>query len=128
MDFRRLLLVPLAAAATLSLGACATVDAAAGAAGPGEFQYARDVGSRVATRVADPKGEVTIVWRYGNQEWVNNMCGGRPGADDVFGCSMKDPNSDRCVMFLVAPKDFQDRERLAVLGHELWHCTGARHS
>lgn len=125
MESRRLLSV-LAAAATLSLGACATVEGPA--AGSGEFQYARDVGSKVPTRVADPKGEVTVVWRYGDQAWVNNMCGGRPGGDDVFGCSMKDPNSDRCVMFLVAPKDFQDRERLAVLGHELWHCTGARHS
>ena len=114
----------LASAAALLLPACASVpEAPAGA-----FQYARDVGSKVATRIADPKGEVTVVWRYGDQAWVNNMCGGRPGADDVFGCSMRDPNSDRCVMFLVAPKDFQDRERLAVLGHELWHCTGARHS
>ena len=126
MAFR--ILTTLACAAALGLPACATVDAASGSAGPGDFQYARDVGSKVATRLADDKGEVTVVWRYGTQAWVNNMCGGRPGGDDVFGCSMRDPNSDRCVMFLVAPKDFQDRERLAVLGHELWHCTGARHS
>ena len=125
MAFR--ILTTLACAAALGLPACATVDAASGSAGPGDFQYARDVGSKVATRLADDKGEVTVVWRYGTQAWVNNMCGGRPGGDDVFGCSMRDPNSDRCVMFLVAPKDFQDRERLAVLGHELWHCTGARH-
>jgi hypothetical protein len=109
-------------AAALACSACATAPVDTG------FQYARDVGSRDATRLAEEKGEVTVVWRYGTREWVNNMCGGRPGGDDVFGCSMRDPGSDRCVMFLVAPKDFQDRERLAVLGHELWHCTGARHS
>ena len=110
--------------AALTLPACATP----GGSGDGAFQYARDVGSRDATRIADDKGEMTVVWRYGSAEWVNNMCGGKPGANDVFGCSMRDPGSDRCVMFLVAPKDFQDRDHLAVLGHELWHCTGARHS
>src|SRR3954471_9663120 len=117
MQFRHLI-----ASAALACSACATAPVDTG------FQYARDVGSRAATQLANEKGEVTVVWRYGSREWVNNMCGGPPGGDDVFGCSMKDPDSDRCVMFLVAPKDFQDREHLAVLGHELWHCQGARHS
>jgi hypothetical protein len=113
----------LLAALALGLPACATTDASTA-----DFQYARDVGSREALRTADEKGEVTVVWRFGTPDWVNNMCGGKPGANDVFGCSMRDANSDRCVMFLVTPKDFQDRDHLAVLGHELWHCQGARHS
>jgi hypothetical protein len=110
----------------LALGcqACASFDAPAA----GDFQYARDVGARPVVHAADEKGEVTIVWRFGTPEWVNNMCGGKPGAVDVFGCSMRDPQSDRCVMFLVTPSNFQDRDHLAVLGHELWHCQGARHS
>ena len=110
--------------AALGLPACATTSVG----DEGGFQYARDVGSRKATRVAEDRGEVTVVWRFGPADWVNNMCGGKPGANDVFGCSMRDPGSDRCVMFLVAPKDFQDRDHLAVIGHELWHCQGARHS
>lgn len=115
----------LLAAVAFGCPACATVDTSASAA---PFQYARDVGSREAVLDAFDKGEVTVVWRFGSPEWVNNMCGGKPGAKDVFGCSMNDASSNRCVMFLVPPKDFQDRDHLAVLGHELWHCQGARHS
>ena len=92
------------------------------------FQYARDVAVKEALRDGEGKGEVTIVWRYGSPEWVSMMCGGKIGETHVHGCAMRDPGSDRCVMFLVQPRDFQDRDRLAVLGHELWHCTGARHS
>ena len=95
---------------------------------PGEFQYAKDVGSKDAVATGQAKGEVIVVWRYGSAEWVSTMCGGKLGVTHVHGCAMKDPGSDRCVMFLVEPKDFQDRERLAVVGHEFWHCTGARHS
>jgi hypothetical protein len=110
-------------AIALCASGCATTATTSGA-----FQYARDVGSREAVNLAEKKGEVTVVWRYGPAEWVSTMCGGRLGDTHVHGCAMRDPGSDRCVLFLVEPKDFQDRERLAVLGHEFWHCTGARHS
>ena len=99
-----------------------------GCATDGGFQYARDVEPRMVSRMAAPKGEVTVIWRFGTPEWVSLMC--RSGAVDgkVHGCAMRDPGSDRCVMFLVEPRDFRDRDRLAVMGHELWHCQGSGHS
>ena len=114
--------------ALLALLALACASCAATNTATGDFQYARDVGVRHASATGLDRGEVTVVWRFGTPEWVNNMCGGKPGAQDVFGCSMSDANSDRCVVFAVEPRDFQDRDHLAVLGHELWHCQGARHS
>lgn len=112
-------------AAFLALPLAAAI--VAGCASSGGFQYARDVGSHAPMRMADGKGEVTVIWRFGTPEWVSMMC--RNGSEklEVHGCAMRDPGSDRCVMFLVEPKDFQDRDRLAVIGHELWHCLGARH-
>jgi hypothetical protein len=113
-----------AAALLLTLAVGAAGCASAG----GTFQYAKDVESRQATRMAAAKGEVTIVWRFGPPEWVSMMCRSGPHDGKVHGCAMRDPGSDRCVMFLVEPRDYQDRDRLAVMGHELWHCQGSGHS
>ena len=108
---------------TLAVGA-----AGCASAGAGTFQYARDIEPRPVTRMAQAKGEVTIVWRFGPPEWVSMMCRSKPHDGKFHGCAMRDPGSDRCVMFLVAPRDYQDRDRLAVMGHELWHCQGSGHS
>ena len=32
-----------------------------------------------------------------------------------------------CTIWVEEPLDFNDQTRLAVLGHEFWHCAGARH-
>lgn len=102
----------------LSLCSCAAVDG---------FQYSRDVGSKEAIARALPKGEVTVVWRFGTSDWVSVMCAEAGKTQTVHGCAMRDRDSDRCVLFAVEPADFQDRDRLAVLGHEFWHCQGTRH-
>jgi hypothetical protein len=108
----------IALLAALLLPACATPDG---------FQYAREVGSRAAVEDASLAGDVVVAWRFGTPQWVAAMCGGKPGQVSVHGCSMQDAGTGRCLIFVVAPHDFQDVERLAVLGHELWHCQGARH-
>ena len=112
-------LLPLAAAA-LCAAACASVD--------DSFSYARDVGSREVTRAAEDHGEVTVVWKFGPPEWVTRMCRAQPWQKGVFGCSMRDTGSERCLVIAVEPHDFKDFDRLAVLGHEAWHCMGARHA
>jgi hypothetical protein len=92
------------------------------------FDYARDVGSVVPTRLAYEKGNVTISWKLGSPEWVSIMC--RPmGAQIavIHGCAMLDADGENCLIIAVEPTSFQDRERLAVLGHEAWHCFGALH-
>jgi hypothetical protein len=112
-------LLPIAAAA-LCAAACASVD--------DSFSYARDVGSQELTRSGDDHGEVTIVWRFGPPDWVTRMCRAEPKQKGVFGCSMRDAGSTRCLVIAVEPHDFKDFDRLAVLGHEAWHCMGARHT
>ena len=93
-----------------------------------DFHYATDVGSSVPTRMAAPQGEITLVYRFGTAEWVNNKCQWRPGSKIVHGCAVLDEESGHCVAFLVEPRSFQDIDRLAVIGHELWHCFGAKHA
>lgn len=101
---------------------------AGGCASTGSFEYARDVGSHGQTQNAAAHGEVVVVWRFGTPEWVSTMCAKRLDQGVVHGCAMRDPGSDRCLLILVQPTDYQDRDRLAVMGHELWHCQGSRHA
>jgi hypothetical protein len=107
-------------AAGLMLQGCATLN---------NFDYARDVGSVQPTRWAQVKGNVAISWRLGSPEWVRLMCQpmGQQGSP-AHGCAMLDDEGENCVIFAVEPDDFQDRQRLAVLGHEAWHCFGAKHA
>jgi hypothetical protein len=37
------------------------------------------------------------------------------------------PKRSICTIFALAPEDSRDTAKLAVLGHELWHCFGAAH-
>jgi hypothetical protein len=107
-------------AAVLTLQGCAAV---------GGFDYARDVGSVQPTKWAQMKGNVAVSWRLGSPDWVSLMCqplGGQ--GPTTHGCAMLDDEGQNCVIFAVEPNDFQDRERLAVLGHEAWHCFGAKHA
>jgi len=92
------------------------------------FQYAHDVGSREVLEKAQPYGEVRLTWRLGSAAWVNAICGGDSVKQpNVHGCALRDDRSGECTLFLVEADDFQDVQRLAVMGHELWHCLGARH-
>lgn len=104
--------------AALLLASCASVDG---------FQYARDVGPAEVTRRAPESGEVVVVWRFGTPEWVKVVCSQAGKQQVVHGCVWADPAGGRCLLFAVAPSGFDDRERLAVLGHEFWHCQGALH-
>lgn len=60
--------------------------------------------------------------------WVTNIdviakaCESR---NTTYGCAVK--NGSSCVIYVVEPIDFNDVPKLAMLGHEVWHCLGARH-
>jgi hypothetical protein len=44
------------------------------------------------------------------------------------GCARTKPTDvSVCEVYVVEPKDFDDKETLQVFGHEVWHCFGARH-
>lgn len=95
--------------------------------GCADFQYQRDVANVPTVKQAEARGEVTVVWRFGSSEWVNTMCNWKGGAT-IHGCAVLDEKAARCAVFLVAPRHFQDVDRLAVVGHEMWHCFGAKHT
>lgn len=44
-----------------------------------------------------------------------------------LGCAAQDIHTPRCTIYVRQPKDFNDTQALAVLGHELLHCLGASH-
>lgn len=47
-----------------------------------------------------------------------------------YGCALvkqNEPGVTVCEIAAEEPKDFADTKRLAILGHELWHCLGATH-
>jgi hypothetical protein len=100
-----------------------------GCADMGNFNYARDVGSTDASRLGSIKGTVYISWRMGSPEWVAIMCQpmGKQGPP-AHACAILDDDGENCVIFAVEPRNFQDQQRLAVLGHEAWHCFGAKHT
>ena len=100
---------------SLAMGGCA------------EFEYARDVAPTVMTNGGQSDGEIRVVWRFGTPEYIHRMCSIREGGPIIHGCAARNPDGKSCVIYVVQPRNFQDDGRLAVLGHEFWHCLGARH-
>ena len=49
----------------------------------------------------------------------------------VQGCAILSPDpqtgNQMCTVIVVKPKGFNEHNSLMVLGHEVWHCFGARH-
>ncbi len=103
----------------LLLGGCASVDS---------FQYDRNVANTPIVRTAPAKGEVTIAWHSGTPEYIHTMCQWKPGGAPIHGCAVLDEVNARCVLFFVTPAGLMDKERLAVMGHEAWHCLGMKHA
>lgn len=48
-------------------------------------------------------------------------------AGEVRGFTMVSRTQDVCVIHLVKPKIWDDREAMAIMGHEVYHCTFANH-
>lgn len=64
-------------------------------------------------------------------QWVRNKAEGNrvcvsKGAPEYSGACAYG-TTDSCNIVAIQPKDFNDTEALAVLGHEFWHCLGAKH-
>jgi hypothetical protein len=61
-----------------------------------------------------------------DQANTNRLCKAPPGA--VYnGCSGIHKEDQVSYVIVVRPRDFNDRARLCVLGHEVMHILGARH-
>lgn len=77
--------------------------------------------------IAPPsKGQVTVAiyWHEGVDE-IAKFCQINTSGI-VYECSISLPG-DKCVIHAVKPKDFNDQARIALLGHEFFHCLGAQH-
>ena len=54
---------------------------------------------------------------------------GLTGSDRYYGCARTKPDNDAiCEVYMVEPRDFDDEKALETLGHETWHCFGAKHN
>lgn len=61
---------------------------------------------------------------------ISDVCHamGISGDDILNGCARSKPgNALVCEIYAVEPKSFSDSAALKVLGHETWHCFGAKH-
>lgn len=47
----------------------------------------------------------------------------------IYGCAVSFTSKENsiCIIHAMEPKNFSDAPKLAILGHEFWHCLGARH-
>lgn len=65
---------------------------------------------------------------------INDKCeslGVEPGGRIMACAAVRYKAEDRssiCDLYAVQPESFYDKEQLAYLGHEAWHCFGAIHS
>jgi hypothetical protein len=41
---------------------------------------------------------------------------------DANGCAAFNLDTKHCTIYVVEPRDAEDAERFAVIGHETWHC------
>lgn len=80
------------------------------------------------------KTTIEIHW-LPTQQAVSDKCislgtndGPEAGPKAYNGCARSKPDDIKiCEIYLVEPKNFDDREALEALGHETWHCFGAKH-
>jgi hypothetical protein len=71
--------------------------------------------------------DVNVVWVDSVDE-VNRICPPQPNWMNVACARPKvDGDYSKCTIYALKPKDFNDVPKLAILGHELMHCTGAEH-
>lgn len=72
---------------------------------------------------------IAVTWLP--QAEVNDVCRklGVAGSDLLGGCARSRPGDPAvCEVYATEPKNFGDSKALQVLGHEAWHCLGARHA
>jgi hypothetical protein len=75
---------------------------------------------------------VTIEMHWGAKEDITSVCqslGASDSPSNIYnGCARSKPDDvNICEIYATQPNKFDDTADLAVLGHEVWHCLGAKH-
>ena len=70
-----------------------------------------------------PEVTVKVNWVQ-SVDQISQACGANNRL--LYGCAYSYPGN-RCEIYVIEPRDFNDIALLAMLGHEFWHCLGARH-
>jgi hypothetical protein len=66
---------------------------------------------------------IKVVWT----DNPNDVCKKYINTDKpILGCSIQYYN-DKCTVYMKQPNNFNDKEALALFGHEVLHCFGAKH-
>ena len=84
--------------------------------------YKKSAGFRHIKTVERHKFTVVLT----TQSKVNELCQAPPGIN-YNGCQATDPDTGGAYIVAVRPRDFNDRARLCVVGHEVMHALGAKH-
>lgn len=63
--------------------------------------------------------EVTVIWSH--PQAIRIQC----QEDAAVACSYV--KNSRCTIYSAEPENWYDFQRFLSLGHELWHCLGAKH-
>lgn len=73
------------------------------------------------------QSNISVVW-HNSVDSINHSCGNKNFT--LYGCALPNFNnvSNSCTIHVIEPKNFNDVALLAVLGHEVWHCFGAKHN
>ena len=96
-------------------------------------------GSYEAPRI-EGWNKANVEVRFMHPSRVNEVCQSLQMSDgDSLGTATKPYNAcavvkrnnetlqTNCLVYAVLPSNFDDDQRLSVLGHEVWHCMGAFH-
>lgn len=77
----------------------------------------------------------TIELKWVHKDLINDTCqrlgasDGPPAGGAFKACARSKPgNILICEIYISEPHSFNDISNLETLGHETWHCLGARHS
>jgi len=78
------------------------------------------------------KGFIVKLVLYDTEEELNDVYysgqeGERPEGEGVRAFSMSSDAEDVCFVHIKAAKLWDDRENMAIMGHEVYHCALARH-
>jgi len=72
--------------------------------------------------------KVYVIWEKDPDRMCKILMGSHIYANsDFLGCSGFNNQTSTCTIILPKPDNFNDKNKLTILGHELMHCFGANH-